>query len=256
LWGRLIGLAFLGPLIWLAATRRIERRLIGPLFGLFVLGGLQGAVGWFMVASGFLPDATAVSPARLTVHLALALLLYSALIWIGLTVLRPVATTPRLRGATLPMAILALVSVALTIVAGGFVAGTHAGLDYNTFPLMDGHIVPEGYARLSPFIRNLVENIAAVQFNHRLLASLTVASVGGVVFAVQRSGHGPILRIPAMALGIAVVIQYLLGVETLLHVVPLPLAALHQVGATILLTSVLVLLHLTIRPPPRPSVLV
>src|SRR6185437_6740633 len=86
LWGRLIGLAFLGPLIWLFATARIERRLVPRLGALFLLGGLQGAVGWFMVASGFLPDTTSVSPVRLVVHLALALALYAAIVWTGLSV--------------------------------------------------------------------------------------------------------------------------------------------------------------------------
>ena len=94
LWGRLIGLAFIVPLIWFWATGRIERRLRPRLALLFVLGGLQGAVGWFMVASGFEPDATAVSPYRLVIHLALALILYAALLWTGLTVLRPVPPRP------------------------------------------------------------------------------------------------------------------------------------------------------------------
>ena len=94
LWGRLIGFAFLVPLIWFWATGRIERRLRPRLVLLFVLGGLQGAVGWFMVASGFQPDTTAVSPYRLVIHLALALVLYVALVWTGLTVLRPLPHGP------------------------------------------------------------------------------------------------------------------------------------------------------------------
>src|ERR1700733_13824411 len=128
LWGRLIGFAFLVPLIWFWATGRIERRLRARLLLLFVLGGLQGAVGWFMVASGFQPDTTAVSPYRLVIHLALALALYVALVWTGLSALHPIryrpVASPRLR--RLAFACLAMVS--LTIVAGGFTPGPHAGI--------------------------------------------------------------------------------------------------------------------------------
>jgi heme a synthase len=243
LWGRLIGVAFLGPLIWLAATGRIERRLVPRLALLFVLGGLQGAVGWFMVASGFLPDTTAVSPYRLVIHLVLALMLYAAIVWTGLQVLRPVPV--RLPGARpiRRLAGLCCTLVALTIVAGGFVAGTHAGFDYNTFPLMSGDLVPDGYARLSPFLRNLTENIAAVQFDHRLLATLTasvalVIVVVGLATPTLRPVRGAIL-----ALGAAVVAQYALGVATLLLVVPVGLAAAHQATAVLLLTAALMTVH-------------
>ena len=146
LWGRLIGLAFLVPLIWFWATGRIERRLRPRLVLLFVLGGLQGAVGWFMVASGFQPDTTAVSPYRLVIHLALALVLYVALVWTGLTVLRPLPHGPAPSPLLRRLAWLCCTFIALTILAGGFVAGTHAGFTYNTFPLMDGSLLPSGYA--------------------------------------------------------------------------------------------------------------
>ncbi len=190
MWGRLIGLAFIVPLIWFWATGRIERRLRPRLALLFVLGGLQGAVGWFMVASGFEPDATAVSPYRLVVHLALALVLYAAILWTGLTVLRPVPPRPPASRSLHWLAWACCACVALTMLAGGFVAGTHAGLDYNTFPLMDGRLVPQDYARLEPFLRNLTENIAAVQFDHRLLATLTVmASI--VTLVVGFATHSP-----------------------------------------------------------------
>lgn len=245
LWGRLIGFAFLGPLIWFWATGRVERRLRPFLVLLFVLGGLQGAVGWFMVASGFFPDSTAVAPARLVIHLALALVLYVALLWTGLTVLRPIRIrVPRGR-LMHRLAWLCCGLTAITIVAGGFVAGTHAGFDYNTFPLMDGQLVPPGYARLQPFWRNLTENLAAVQFDHRLLATLTALTVA-CTFAA-----GLIVRLPPMArsaltaLGAAAAAQYLLGVATLLSVVRIELAATHQAMAVLLLTSAVVLLHAT-----------
>jgi heme a synthase len=240
LWGRLIGLAFLMPLAALSATARIERRLVPRLAVLFVLGGLQGAVGWFMVASGLLPDATSVSPSRLVVHLALALILYAAIVWTGLSALHPprhrVPADPLLRGlaiATVPM-------LSLTILAGGFTAGLHAGLTYNTFPLMDGALVPDGYASLHPLARNLTENVAAVQFDHRLLATLTLILVATLAVTGWRAG---LSRKLMACLAGAVAAQYILGVATLLLVVPVSVATLHQAGAVVLLTVVLVLLH-------------
>jgi cytochrome c oxidase assembly protein subunit 15 len=198
-----------------------------------------------MVASGFAPDSTAVAPGRLTIHLVLALLLYSAIVWTGLSALRlhPGTMPALLRRLTMAATLL----VFLTIIAGGFVAGLHAGLDYNTFPLMDGRLVPAGYADLHPFPRNLTENIATVQFDHRLLATLSVLAIGSVLtlgFPV------PGLRARLCLVGTAVVLQYGLGVATLLWAVPLPLASAHQVGATLLLTALLVLLH-ALRPVPR-----
>ena len=247
LWGRLIGITFLGPLIWLWVTGRIERGLRPWLLVLFVLGGLQGAVGWFMVASGFRPDSTAVSPDRLELHLLFALVLYAAIVWTGLSVLAraplPVPHGRRLRC----LAAVCLGLVALTIVAGGFVAGTHAGLDYNTFPLMERHLVPPGYARLTPFLRNLTENIAAIQFDHRLLATITTLVVSATVavgFAVRPP---PRVQWALAALGMAVVVQYALGVMTLLLVVPPLLGVIHQLTAVLVLTAACALLH-SVRP--------
>jgi heme a synthase len=240
LWGRLIGCVFLLPLLWLWATARISRSLLPRLALLFVLGGLQGAVGWFMVASGFQADATTVSPYRLVLHLTLALALYAAIVWTGLSTLRPVRPAPAVSAAFRGLAIAAVVMVSLTIVAGGFVAGLHAGLTYNTFPLMDGRLVPDGYAALQPFLRNLTENIPAVQFDHRVLATLTLIVVSALVIVGIRNGL-PLAIIACLAA--VVVAQYLLGVSTLLLVVPVPLATAHQFGAVLLLTTVLVAVH-------------
>lgn len=240
LWGRLLGLAFLVPFLWLWAKGQITRWLVPRLVLLFVLGGLQGAVGWFMVASGFLPDTTSVSPYRLVIHLALALGLYVAILWTGLSQLgwtRPgPPPAPKLR--RLIALVCALVSV--TILAGGFVAGTHAGFDYNTFPLMDGRLIPEGYARLHPLSRNLTENIAAVQFDHRLLATLTALATAATIAAGVRVAA---LRSSLFALGGTVAAQYVLGVVTLLTVVPAPLAVAHQFIAVMVLTAAVTTLH-------------
>jgi heme a synthase len=250
LWGRLIGVVFLLPMVLLWGTGRIEHRLLPRLGLLFILGGLQGAIGWFMVASGFLPDATAVSPYRLVIHLAFALTLYAAVVWTGLSALYPLPPRAPVSRFVRGLAFAALIMVSLTVVAGGFTAGLHAGLTFNTFPLMDGRLVPSGYAALDPLVRNLTENVAAVQFDHRLLATVTLFLVSGLVTVGSRAG----LPRPLMAcLGAAVLGQYLLGIATLLLVVPISVAALHQGGAVILLTVVLVLAH-RLYGAPRPRV--
>jgi cytochrome c oxidase assembly protein subunit 15 len=163
-------------------------------------------------------------------------------VWAGLLVLwqapARIASAGRLRALALMCAAL----VALTILTGGFVAGTHAGLDYNSFPLMDGRVVPEGYARLQPFLRNLTENIATVQFDHRLLATLT-ALTATVLLVVGLAAHPPrSVRLSLVVLGVTVATQYALGVATLLLVVPVWLATAHQADAVLVLTASLVLL--------------
>jgi len=249
LWGRLIGFAFLGPLIWFWATGQVERGLRPWLVLLFILGGLQGAVGWFMVASGFFPDTTAVSAYRLVIHLAFALGLYVALLWTGLTVLQP-----RPKGVPGDILLhrlgwLCCALTGLTMLAGGFVAGTHAGFDYNTFPLMDGQLVPASYGQLQPFWRNLTENLAAVQFDHRLLATLTMLAALCALAIGLATHASSAARKSALAVGGVALLQYLLGVATLLSVVQLDLAAMHQAVAVLLLTSTVVLIHTT-RPGP------
>jgi len=247
LWGRLIGLAFLLPLLWFAVRGAINGRLARRLGLLFLLGGLQGAIGWFMVASGFAADSTTVSPYRLVIHLTMALLLYSVIFWTALGLWRdgasapaqPVAAPPALR--RLSVAVLHL--VALTVVAGGFVAGMRAGFTYNTFPLMDGHLVPEGYWALQPGVRNLAENIATVQFDHRLLATGTALLALATVAQGLRAGVRGVLRTRLLLLGGAVLAQYALGVTTLLWVVPVSLGTAHQAMAVLVLTAALALLH-------------
>jgi cytochrome c oxidase assembly protein subunit 15 len=133
--------------------------------------------------------------------------------------------------------------VGLTIVAGGFVAGLNAGLTYNTFPLMDGSFVPAGYAQLSPFIRNWFENVAAVQFDHRLLAETTVASVIALWLLGRQSALPRAARLALHALLATALLQLALGISTLLLVVPIPLAAAHQAGAVLLLTAAIILRH-------------
>ncbi|MDB5370104.1 MAG: heme synthase [Roseomonas sp.] len=252
LWGRLIGLAFLLPLVWFWVRGRIPAGLKPRLIVLFLLGGAQGAVGWFMVASGFEAHSTTVSPYRLVVHLGLALFLYAMLLWTAMTLLHPGRDAPPASAPLRRLAHPAAALVVLAMLAGGFVAGLRAGLAYNTFPLMEGNLVPDGYAALSPFWRNWTANIAAVQFNHRLLAtlaglaSLALAGWGAAVLPGGRA------RTALLALGAVVALQYALGIATLLLVVPTWLGTLHQTVAVGVLTAALAALHALRRPPGRP----
>jgi heme a synthase len=242
-WGRLVGVVFLLPLIWFAATGAIERRLVPRLLLLFGIGALQGAAGWFMVSSGFFPDSTAVSPYRLVIHLALALCLFAAILWTALSTADPVPTSilggQRLRR----LCQLSTIMVAITIVAGGFTAGLHAGLQYNSFPLMDGRLIPAGYSDLHPALLNLTENPTAVQFNHRLLATLTAITVLTALITGLRLGLPRQARHAVLLLGSVMLLQYGLGVATLLSVVAIPLALAHQATAVLLLAATLTATH-------------
>lgn len=238
-WGRLMGLNLLGGLVYFSAIRRVMTRpLVFRLALFFVLGGLQGAIGWFMVASGFRPDSTAVEPVRLVLHLCAALLLYIAILWTALSVRAPLPEKlPDIADARRTRRVLhaALGLIGLTIIAGGFTAGTHAGFVYNSFPLMDGRLIPDGYARLQPFWFNWIANIPAVQFDHRLLATITALTIGLTVLAGMRAKLTPRAHAAVALLGWAVLIQYALGVTTLLLVVPVWAGTVHQTFAAILL---------------------
>ena len=239
--GRLIALLYTIPFIWFLVRGRLPRRLIVPLCGILLLGFAQGGLGWYMVESG-LADRVEVSQYRLVAHLALALAIYAAILWVALGIARGPARANlwqgwRHAGETV------LFFVTLTILAGGFVAGLRAGLTYNTFPFMDGRAVPEGYTQLHPFVLNWFENIAAVQFDHRLLAVATAV----LILVVWAVGWRGVLPRPARAalhgLVAIVLLQVALGITTLLLVVPIPLAAAHQAGAVLLLTAAIVFRH-------------
>jgi heme a synthase len=239
--GRLIGVVFAVPFIWFLARRRLPRHLAPALAGILLLGFLQGLLGWYMVESG-LADRVEVSQYRLVAHLALALAIYAAILWTALGIVRgsPSAhASPGWQRAS--EAVLAL--VALTILAGGFVAGTRAGLTYNTFPLMDGRLVPAGYAQLRPFYLNWFENIAAVQFDHRVLAVATATAIFVLWAAGVRSRLSKPARVALHALLAAAALQLALGISTLTLVVPIPLAAAHQAGAVLLLTAAICFRH-------------
>ena len=231
--GRLIGVAFLLPLLGFLAAGRLSVARAGRLGGIFLLGGLQGLLGWYMVKSG-LVDVPRVSPYRLAAHLGLALVIYALILWQALAALwpRPAPAGAGARRGVDGMAAL----LGLTLLAGAFVAGNKAGLAYNSFPLMAGQWVPDGLAALSPWWRNLFENITTVQFVHRLLAVLTVAWALLLALRLRALGGWP-ARL-GMGLALLTLGQAMVGVATLLAGVPVVLGALHQ-GAAIAVLSVL-----------------
>ena len=243
-WGRLIGLAYLVPLLWFWARGRIVPGLKPRLLLLLLLGGLQGGVGWFMVASGFEADRTVVSPWRLVIHLGLALGLFAGVLWTALGLLRPAlgVSHPASRLIRRQAAATAWLIVA-AMLAGGFVAGNRAGLDYNTWPLMAGRLVPDAYWPHASAWANLTADIATVQFNHRLLATLAALAALGAALAAWRWLPPGAARRACLGLGAAVGLQYGLGVATLLLVVPVWLGTLHQACAVLVLAAALLALH-------------
>ncbi len=237
--GRFIGVAFLLPFLFFLFTKRIEPALKPKLWALFALGGLQGFVGWYMVASG-LVERTDVSQYRLALHLGLAVFIYAAIIWVALGLGANKDHPPRQQPAKAfritAYALTALIF--LQVIAGAFVAGLKAGKTFTTWPLMDGHFIPNGLASLSPLWRNLFENIMTVQFNHRMIAYLiTIVIIAHLLHAIFAGYKAAMLRSAVVTLLVAA--QIILGIMTLLLAVPLDLALAHQAGALILLTAAL-----------------
>jgi heme a synthase len=241
--GRAIGVVFLLPFLYFAIRGRIDRKLAWHLAAILALVALQGVLGWFMVMSG-LVERISVSPYRLAAHLGVALVIYACMLWLALDHLWPERAGRghdiAARGARWLAA-----WVFLAMLSGAFVAGLHAGLVYNTFPLMDGRLAPDGLFDRSPLFVNFFENAATVQFDHRVLALATLAFVVALWFSLRRAELLPCARLAANLLLIAVLLQVTLGVATLLLVVPIPLAAAHQAGALALFSLALWLAHET-----------
>jgi cytochrome c oxidase assembly protein subunit 15 len=238
---RLAGLAFALPFAWFAVRRRLPDFAMRRLALLLVLLAAQGAMGWWMVSSG-LSVRTEVSQYRLAAHLTLAFVLLAITVW-TIADLRDGRRLARAAQGVRGHAIPCLVAlVGLTSASGALVAGLRAGRVFNTFPLMAGRIVPPGYGQLSPWWRNLFENHAAVQFDHRVLAVTTFAAVVATWVAFRRSAPPPLARRLDLALA-AVLLQLSLGIATLLFAVPVSLGVAHQGGAALLLVAVVLAWH-------------
>ena len=241
--GRLIGIAFVVPLVWFWARGRIDRHLGVRLLGVLVLGGLQGALGWYMVKSGLVDDPK-VSPFRLTAHLGLALVIFWAMLWLALELLFPPHNS--FTHAPLGLGRLALampVLVWVMALSGGLVAGIRAGYAYNTFPLMNGHWFPPELFMIEPWWRNFFYNMATVQFDHRLLAYLLIVVVGWLWWRVQGADASLRARRSVAFFAFALAVQIGLGITTLLYQVPVLLGVLHQGGAVLVLTGAILSAH-------------
>ena len=257
---QLIGIAFAVPFLVFLALRQLPRRLVPYLVGLFILGGLQGLLGWAMVASG-LVDRPSVSHYRLAAHLSMDLTIYSLTLWTAFFVARPRATLMSPVGELRTLrkhAILGLTMLAITMVWGAFTAGLRGGLVYNTFPLMGGGIAPPDLFGMHPWWSNLVENPGSVQFVHRMLAMTTGLIILALALRLRGKGIAPELGKLATALFVIVAFQITLGIETVLHQVPVWLGALHQANAILLLglmVRTMFLLRVPSAPRFRPKVI-
>jgi cytochrome c oxidase assembly protein subunit 15 len=237
--GRLIGVAFLVPFLYFLAAGQLSRPLQWKLGGIFALGGLQGFIGWYMVSSG-LAERISVSHYRLAVHMTLAVAIFGAVLWVALSLARTPPATPDgraparssrgLKAAAAGIAGLVLLQIA----AGALVAGLKAGSGWNTWPLMDGALLPQGLDALSPWWLNLFENALTVQFTHRLIAYAIAAAALWHLWSIRRAEAGGHQRRSAAILAGAVIAQAGLGIVTLIARVPIPLALLHQSGAVAL----------------------
>jgi heme a synthase len=233
--GRFIGVAYFVPFLAFWLIGALPKRLLSKLAGIFVLGGLQGALGWYMVMSG-LSERTDVSQYRLTAHLSLAVLIFGAVLWTAFGLGR---REEEAQGRAKAPAVLAAgaavlaVAVFVQIMLGGFVAGTDAGLSHNTWPLMDGAIVPDGLGAMQPWWRNAFENVMTIQFNHRMMA-YAVALIGGVQAAMALRSPLAGVRLTGALVLAAVAGQIALGVATLLSQVQIHLALAHQAMAILL----------------------
>lgn len=243
--GRLIGLVFFIPFVYFLIRKQIDKPLGIKLSGIFVLGGLQGLMGWYMVMSGLVDDPH-VSQYRLTAHLGLAFVIFAAMFWVATDLLYDKNKSPHdpeaLRG-------IRRFSIGLTwlifimVLSGGLVAGIRAGLAYNTFPLMNGHFIPPEIFMLEPWWRNFFDNMATVQFDHRMIAWILMFTVPYFWFIARKQPLSDSAKLACNLLLIMLVIQVALGISTLLLAVPLTLGAAHQGGAMMLFTAALWVNH-------------
>jgi heme a synthase len=238
--GRLIGVIFLLPFLFFYFTKRIQSGLTPKLIVMFVLGGLQGLLGWYMVKSGLI-DNPRVSQYRLTAHLGAAVIIYAYILWVAFGLLSVSSSV----SSSFSMAAKGFKRYALTlsgllflmILSGGLVAGTRAGFAYPTFPLMGDSFIPPGLFDTEPFWLAIFEDITTIQFNHRIFAYVLFVLILSFAFKVLRSGIPGRLRTGTHCLIALLLIQVTLGISTLLLHVPVSLAAAHQGGAIALFTA-------------------
>ncbi|MFZ0256681.1 MAG: COX15/CtaA family protein [Gammaproteobacteria bacterium] len=244
--GRALGLVFILPFLYFLVRGKVERSLVPRLVFVFIIGGLQGLLGWYMVKSGLI-DNPHVSQYRLAAHLTVAVAVYGYMLWVAFGLLSrpplPAASTPMKTGALKRLALLVTFLILLTMFSGAFVAGLKAGLAYNTFPKMGDAWIPAGLFVLDPLYRNFFENIVTVQFQHRVLAVLVLLSVLVLWFLARRHAFSRWTRFGSHLLLAITLLQVGLGIGTLLLYVPMPLAAAHQANALLLFSVALFANH-------------
>jgi cytochrome c oxidase assembly protein subunit 15 len=238
--GRTMGIVFAVPFVFFITRDYIVRREWPKYLLMFVLGGLQGVLGWYMVKSGLI-DNPHVSQYRLTAHLIAAFLIYAYMLWVAMSLLYPQSGGDRHRWSGRAVLLTCLIST--TIISGGFVAGLKAGEIYNTFPMMGNSFVPPGLLALDPVWRNAFENLTTVQFDHRILAITTLFVVVVFWLGARKAELPQRARFAANALLYTAILQVALGISTLLLSVPTTLAAVHQGVAILLFTIALILVH-------------
>lgn len=236
--GRIIGVAFAVPLVWFAAKRAIPKGYGWKLGGLLALGGLQGFIGWWMVASGLI-DEPAVSHIRLAVHLLTAFAILGALLWVAMD-LKALARDPAAAPVRMPTSGIWAISVLFVqMLFGAYVAGLDAGYAFNTWPKMGEEWFPAATPMMEPFLRNFVDNPIVVQFVHRWLAVGVAVAAGALAWQAGRRG----LATAAQAVAWGVAIQFLLGILTILSGVELWIGVAHQGMAALLLAAIVYASH-------------
>jgi cytochrome c oxidase assembly protein subunit 15 len=240
-WGRLIGFVFLIPFLYFLLAGKLRGGMVPKFLVMFVLGGLQGGLGWYMVKSGMV-DHPDVSHFRLAAHLGAAFFIYAYIFWTALGLYfsgqQPLGKKLTDKRPEI-LATLLLVLVFTTVMSGALVAGLDAGLAFNTFPKMGGQWLPDGLLMLSPPIKNAFDNLITVQFNHRVLAMIVFLSLTIFWIYAIRKNLPARVRLALHCMMLVLIAQVTLGISTLLLAVPVHLASAHQMGALLLFTSVL-----------------
>lgn len=232
-WGRLIGLVFALPMLFFLIKGMVPSGYKKHLVILLFLGGFQGVIGWWMVKSGFV-DRTEVSQYRLATHLGMAFLILGYLVWLAIGLMFPVeADRPPVPRGFRRLGAIAHEVIFLTVLSGALVAGLGAGFAYNDWPFMDDNIIPDYIWELEPWWLNFFENIPTVQFDHRLLAYITIGFVVALWIWGRRIDLAPRARLSINYLAGMLAIQVTLGISTLMLAVPIELAVLHQGGAAL-----------------------
>lgn len=243
LWGRLLAPVFLIPLVYFLWKKMIDKKLLTKLLIAFVLGGLQGLMGWIMVSSGLI-DQPWVNPINLSIHLMLALVLFCYLFWISLEVLKP-KMEPNSFADLKPFLVWILLLLGVQIFYGGLMAGNHAALYYPTFPKFGERWIPEALFVLTPRISNFFQNVGMIQLIHRALGFVVAALIILFFYRARRKSGTSLFHRSNAAFPFLVLLQASLGIATLMNSlgkIPLVLAAAHQFCATILLITCIILL--------------